>query len=68
MKLPMLWKNCKRRRLKALFCTEWSPWKTDNVPLKVVEKSLNYLFKEGYEPWITMTRLICRVASTVNAF
>ena len=37
-----------------------------NVSLEVLEKSWNFLFKKGYEPWITPTRLICRVASTLN--
>ena len=33
-----------------------------NLSLSVLENSLNYLFK----PWITLTRLMCRVASTLN--
>ena len=37
-----------------------------NVSLKVLEKSWNFLFKKGYELWITLTRLLCRVASTLN--
>ena len=37
-----------------------------NVSLKVLEKYLNYLLKKGFQPWITLTRLICRVASTLN--
>ena len=40
----------KPRKLKALFCTEWSPWKMGNVSLKVPEKSLNFLFKKATNP------------------
>ena len=36
----MLWTNLKEHRLKALFCTEWSPWKV----LEFVQK--------GYKPWL----------------
>ena len=25
-----------------------------NVSLKVLEKSLNFLFKNGYEPWVAV--------------
>ena len=37
-------------RLKALFCTEWSPSKMGKVFLKVLEKSMNFLFQKGYKP------------------
>ena len=46
IRLLMLWKFFKRHRLKALFCTEWSPWKIGNVSLKAFEKSLNFLFRK----------------------
>ena len=36
----------KKNRLKALFCTEWSPWKMGNVSLKVLEKSLNFFVQK----------------------
>lgn len=40
IKLLMLWTNLKEHRLKAPFCTEWSPWKV----LEFVQK--------GYKPWL----------------
>ena len=52
IKLLMWWKNSKRHRLKALFCTHWiESLKMGNVSLKVLKMSLNFLFKNRYEPW-----------------
>ena len=33
------------------FFTEWRVLEMGNVSLKVLGKSLNFLFKKGYEPW-----------------
>ena len=51
LKLQSCCGRTKKGRLKTLFCTEWSPWKMGNVSLKVREKSLNFLFKNGYASW-----------------
>ena len=34
----------------ALFCTEWSPSKMGNVPLKIFAKSLNLCSEKGTNP------------------
>ena len=51
IKLLMLWKNSKRHRLKALFCTELSPWKWEMCPWKSLKCPWIFLFKNRYEPW-----------------
>ena len=42
IKLLMLWKNWKRHRLKALFCTEWSSWTIIIVYSTFLHHKLNY--------------------------
>ena len=34
----------------ALFCTEWSPSKMGNVPLKIIAKSLNFCAEKDTNP------------------
>ena len=38
------------KKTRGSFFPEWSPWKMGYVSLTVLEKSLNFLFKKGYEP------------------
>ena len=51
IKLLMLWKNLKRDTLMYTLFLHWmESLKMGSVSLKVLKKSLNFLFKKGYEP------------------
>ena len=64
IKLLMLWKNLKWYRLKALFCTKWSPWKMGNVSLKCPwifcsKKSTNLVYPNHFKsPFLFLIRNI----------